>query len=256
MSRHSLTPNPLRCVVILSVVALLSPYLFVCDLNPFLACHAMRHVHRGLAALSVLARNANYWASIKVFALLRLASPPPYHLPPQLVSRTSNFPSSSRLLQRITHRGGGRSQIAVHPERRSANAPNECEYPAMEFDACIDSNANNVPTKNRVRWCRATCKLNEEDIPTGDDLTPVKQGALKQSTVRQDVGWLWDGDAGLAGQLCFARTSIALPPLEDFLDIDTDRLRELEESTLADPEELEFDLSEIPSSLPLDDDDV
>jgi hypothetical protein len=44
----------------------------------------------------------------------------------------------------------------------------------------------------------------------------------------------------------FARTTIPIPPLDDFLDIDTHRLRELEESTLADPEELEFDLAELP----------
>jgi hypothetical protein len=45
----------------------------------------------------------------------------------------------------------------------------------------------------------------------------------------------------------FARTAIPIPPLDDFLDIDTQRLRELEESTLADPEELESDLAELPS---------
>jgi hypothetical protein len=46
----------------------------------------------------------------------------------------------------------------------------------------------------------------------------------------------------------FSRTSITLPALDEFLDLDTERLRELEQSTLADPDELEFDLSELPGS--------
>ncbi|KAJ7857810.1 hypothetical protein B0H14DRAFT_3637989 [Mycena olivaceomarginata] len=46
----------------------------------------------------------------------------------------------------------------------------------------------------------------------------------------------------------FSRTSITLPALDEFLDVDTERLRELEQSTLTDPDELEFDLSELPGS--------
>jgi len=37
----------------------------------------------------------------------------------------------------------------------------------------------------------------------------------------------------------FAREALSIPDLEEFLDIDTARLRELENSTLEDPEELE-----------------
>ena len=37
----------------------------------------------------------------------------------------------------------------------------------------------------------------------------------------------------------FARESLSIPDLDKFLDIDTARLRELESSTLEDPEELE-----------------
>ena len=47
----------------------------------------------------------------------------------------------------------------------------------------------------------------------------------------------------------FARISILLPPLHDFIDINTERLRELEQSTLADPEELKFELTEHPQPL-------
>ncbi|CAK5264809.1 unnamed protein product, partial [Mycena citricolor] len=43
----------------------------------------------------------------------------------------------------------------------------------------------------------------------------------------------------------FARLKIPIPPLEDLLDISTERLRELEESILADPEDEESD-SELP----------
>jgi hypothetical protein len=49
----------------------------------------------------------------------------------------------------------------------------------------------------------------------------------------------------------FAHISIPLPPLHAFIDIDMERLRELEQSTLADPEELKFELTAHPQ--PLDD---
>ncbi|KAF7343686.1 DNA/RNA polymerase [Mycena sanguinolenta] len=52
----------------------------------------------------------------------------------------------------------------------------------------------------------------------------------------------------------FARQTIPLPPLDDFLDIDTERLRELENSTLADPEDVEFDLDELPNAPSIDND--
>ncbi|KAJ6589445.1 hypothetical protein B0H19DRAFT_921853 [Mycena capillaripes] len=53
----------------------------------------------------------------------------------------------------------------------------------------------------------------------------------------------------------FVRVSIPLPPLQDFLDIDTERLRELEQSTFTDPEDVEFELDELPHlSSPADDD--
>jgi hypothetical protein len=52
-----------------------------------------------------------------------------------------------------------------------------------------------------------------------------------------------------------ARESITIPPLDDFLDIDTERLRELEQSTLADPEELEFDISDLLSTAQRTEDD-
>jgi hypothetical protein len=47
----------------------------------------------------------------------------------------------------------------------------------------------------------------------------------------------------------FACISIPLPPLYDFIDINTERIRELEQSTLADPEKLEFELTEHPQPL-------
>ena len=49
----------------------------------------------------------------------------------------------------------------------------------------------------------------------------------------------------------FAHISIPRPLLHDFIDINTEHPFELEQSTLADPEELKFELTEHPQ--PLDD---
>jgi hypothetical protein len=46
----------------------------------------------------------------------------------------------------------------------------------------------------------------------------------------------------------FARQSIPLPPLEELLDISTERLRDLEQTTLIDPEDEEFEQIAVPEA--------